>query len=209
MTNQPRRFMDGNYYHVFQRGNHKDVVFREVPDRVRFLSKLDEYCDRDQQSLIAYCLMDNHYHLALRQDGEQPISVTMRSLLQEYAQYYNRKYGTVGSLFQGRFQSRLVDHPLYNPWHLARLSRYIHRNPLPFADFAKYRWSSYRQYVGGGRGACDIRPVLELFGGKASYATFCAKAPPSERSKQSEPETQPRPYRVMAGRRLANHGLLG
>jgi REP element-mobilizing transposase RayT len=182
--------MDGNYYHIYGRGNHRDVVFREVPDRVRFLSKLEEYCDRDQQSIIAYCLMNNHYHLALRQDGERPLSATLRSLLQGYAQFYNRKYGTVGSLFQGRFQSKLVDHPLYNPWHLARLTRYIHRNPLSFGDFERYRWSSYREYVAearGGRespGLCDLQPVMELFGDKASYATFCTDGPPSERGRR-------------------------
>jgi putative transposase len=194
MSNQPRRFMDGSYYHIFQRGNHKDVVFREAPDRLRFLLKLEEFCDRDQQSIIAYCLMDNHYHLALRQDGERPLSQTLRSLLQGYSRFYNSKYGTVGSLFQGRFQSRLVDHPLYNPWHLARLSRYIH-----LADFTRYRWSSYGQYTGGSAGSCDPAPVLELFPDKASYAMFCAEVPSSEHEEQ-----QSKPYRVVAGRKLAN-----
>lgn len=198
MANRPRRFMDGNYYHIFQRGNHKDVVFREVPDRVRFLSKLEEFCDRDELTLVAFCLMDNHYHLVLRQDGEQPISRTMRSLLQGYAQYYNTRYGTVGSLFQGRFQSVLIDHPLYNPWHLARVTRYVHRNPLPFTDFTRYRWSSYRQYTIGVAGTCDTQPVLEIFGDGNSYAMFCENYVPSERKDIA------RNYRVVGGRRLDN-----
>ncbi len=198
MPNRRRRFIDGNYYHVFGRGNHKDVVFREAPDRVQFLNKLESYCDRDEQSIIAYCLMDNHYHLLLRQDGERPLSRTMRSLLQGYAQYYNRKYGTVGSLFQGRFGSVLVDHPQHNPRRLAGLTRYIHRNPLPFADFTKYQWSSYRQYATGTAGVCDTQTVLELFPIKGSYTTFCENYAPSERAEK------PKNYRVIAGRRLAN-----
>ena len=200
MTNARRRFIDGNYFHIFGRGNHKDVVFRENPDRVQFLSKLEEYCERDEQSVIAFCLMDNHYHLALRQDGVTALSRTLSSLLAGYAQYYNRKYGTVGSLFQGRFQSKLVDHPLHNPWRLARVTRYIHRNPLPFVDFTRYRWSSYREYVRGEAGICDTSPVLELLDPQ-SYAIYCQDDAPSER-------VQPKKnYRVIAGRRLKNVGL--
>lgn len=197
MTNRPRRFIDQQYYHIYGRGNHRDVVFREGPDRIRFLSKLEEFCERDGQSIIAYCLMDNHYHLALRQNGERPLSETMRSLLQGYALYYNRRYGTVGSLFQGRFQSKLVDNPLHNPWHLARLTRYIHRNPLLFADF-RYRWSSYRQYVGETRGACDTGPVMELFEDCDSYVTFCAQPSASER----QGEGRSKWLRVAAEQRL-------
>jgi hypothetical protein len=92
----------------------------------------------------------------------------------------------------------LLDHPLHNPWHLARVSRYIHRNPLPFADFTRYRWSSYRQYTGKSVGVCDTGLVMELFSKKGSYATYCEEYAPSERV---VPE---RKYRIIGGRRLAN-----
>jgi putative transposase len=134
MTNRPRAFIPGAYYHIFQRGNHKDVIFRETPDRIFFLSKLEEYCERDDQAIIAYCLMDNHYHLLLRQTGERPLAEALRSLLQGYVLRYNKRYGTVGSLFQGRYRSTAITDPRYDPWHLVDKTCYIHRNPEPFAD---------------------------------------------------------------------------
>jgi putative transposase len=97
----------------------------------------------------------------------------MRSLLLGYARRYNAKYGTSGALFQGRFRAKLVHDEAY----LTHLSRYIHLNPDPFADYRKYRWSSYRQYANGSAGISDPGPVMDLFdGSKTSYATYVAKA---------------------------------
>lgn len=200
MAYQRRRFIEG-FYHVYQRGNHKDIIFREKADRVRFLSKLEEYCDRDDQSVVAYCLMDNHYHLAIEQRGETSLSDTMRSLLVGYAKAYNHRYATVGSLFQGRFMAKQIDNPRYNPWHLVRVTRYIHRNPAPFVDYRNYRWSSYRQYVGAASGMCESGEVMELFRSKDDYATFVEEAPSYD---QNGIEAK---YRIVAGRRLKNSGI--
>ena len=193
MPNAPRTFQPGTFHHIFARGNHKDVIFREAPDRRHFLNKLDEFCDRDLISIIAYCLMDNHFHLILRQNGPVPISRAMRSLLAGYTRMYNPKYGTVGSLFQGRFGSREVR----DEYDLIRLSRYIHLNPAPFLDFRTYLWSSYRQYTDSVVGICDVGPVLDWFAGsKVSYAIFVEKSASSE-------QLSPQKQRRVAGRRVS------
>src|SRR5689334_6620847 len=132
MRNVHSTFIDYQYYFISQRGNNKHLVFRESLDRRQFLSKLEEYCERDSQAIIAYCLMDNHYHLALRQGQTRGISHTLNSLLKGYARFYNGRYGTTGPLFGERFHSELIVHPAHNPWHLARVTRYIHTNPAPF-----------------------------------------------------------------------------
>jgi putative transposase len=168
---------------------------------VRFLSKLEEYCERDNQSVIAYCLMDNHYHLALQQKGQTSLSHTMRSLLVGYVKAYNHRYATAGVLFQGRFMAKQIDNPLYNPWHLARVTRYIHRNPLPFADLRTYLWSSYRQFMGEAPGICEIEQVMELFLSKDDYAIFVAESPSYD---QGDAEAK---YRVVGGRRIKNSGI--
>jgi putative transposase len=168
-----RRFETGQYYHVFNRGNHKDVIFRDNDDRKYFLSKLDEFCERDDISIHVYCLMDNHYHLVLGQQGHVALPVIMRSFIAGYVHTYNRKYGTVGGLFQGRFKAKHV----YDEGYMAQVSRYIHLNPHPFDDYRKYRWSSCSQYTTVQPGICEVGPVLDCFGGsKTSYAIFMGKA---------------------------------
>jgi putative transposase len=129
---------------------------------------VDEYCERDRVSVLAYCLMDNHFHLLLKQDGMRSLSGAMRSILTSYAKHTNWKYGLVGHLFQGPFQSRWIS----TVEHLVYASRYIHRNPDKFADILTYRWSSYRQYTGTSSGLANPEPILEMFESKASYTTY-------------------------------------
>jgi REP element-mobilizing transposase RayT len=172
MATARRTFARGTYHHIYLRGNHKDIIFRDASDRRHFLSKLDEFCIRDRISVIVYCLMDNHLHLVLRQDGAWPIAGMMRKLLSGYSRMYNAKYGTQGALFQGRFGSRQLN----GPGDLAYVSRYIHLNPDPFLNYKTYRWSSYREYMGEITGICDLGPVLDYFrGSKTSYAIYVEK----------------------------------
>jgi REP element-mobilizing transposase RayT len=167
-------FGPGRHYHVFNRGNSRQVVFRDAADRQFFLAKLDEVCERFSLTLLAYCLMDNHYHLAMRQDSWASIPKAMQALGTSYSQMYNRKYGALGPLFQSRFCAVSVA----DEGQMANLTRYIHRNPEPFKDFRKYRWSSYRQFVGDSTGIATPGPVLDTFAGsKTYYAMFCEKAP--------------------------------
>jgi REP element-mobilizing transposase RayT len=148
------------------------MIFRDNPDRLIFLSKLDEYAERRQVSILTYCLMDNHFHLLLRQDGPLPINSMMQPLLTGYVRSHNMKHGLVGRLFQSPYKAKLVHDDTYLCW----VSRYIHLNPNPHSDYQTYRWSSFRQFVGEANGICDIGPVLDCFGGsKDSYAIYVKK----------------------------------
>ena len=171
---QRRDFRQGDIYHVYNRGNHREMIFRDIPDRRLFVSKIDERSAQYGVRVLAYCLMDNHFHLLLRQDTWRPITHMMSSLLTGYVRSYNSKYGLVGRLFQGTYQASRI----WNYEQLAWKSRYIHRNPAKFTDFKSYRWSSARQYLNGSPGMCDTGPVLGLFGGsKDSYARFLQEPP--------------------------------
>lgn len=81
-------------------------------------------------TLIAYCLMPNHFHLLLKQKGRDSIDKFMNSLATRYSMYFNRKYKRVGSLYQGVYKAVLVD----TDEQLLHLTRYIHRNPLILAS---------------------------------------------------------------------------
>lgn len=146
MARKPRIEYSGAFYHVITRGNRKETIFFDAEDREKFLDKLLEYKKRYNFILYAYTLMNNHIHLLIETE-ETPLSKIMQGLLQSHAQWHNRKYKTVGHLFQGRYKAILCDRDEY----LLVLVRYIHLNPVRAGivkDPADYRWSSHRVYLG-------------------------------------------------------------
>jgi REP element-mobilizing transposase RayT len=97
-------------------------------------------------SLIAYCLMPNHFHLLLEQTNEMSMTNFMTSLMIKYAIYYSRKYHHVGPLFQGRYKAINV----LNETYFRVVFNYIHENPRSLIDFQNnpetYPWSSINDY---------------------------------------------------------------
>lgn len=81
-------------------------------------------------SIGAYCLMPNHFHILIRQEKENGISLFMQKLSTAYVMYYNKKYKRTGSLFEGKFKSKYAGEDTY----LKYLFSYIHLNPLKIMD---------------------------------------------------------------------------
>lgn len=84
--------------------------------------------------ILAYCVMDNHYHLLLEEIREGGITKFMHKLGVGYAKYFNKKYDRVGSLFQDKFKNILVDDDLYLQYLL------VYINVLNPAQFIEPRW---------------------------------------------------------------------
>lgn len=137
----------GAVYHVMARGNERRAIFRDRVDRLNYLTRLGSYASRFSFSVYAYCLMTNHVHLAI-ETGRVPLSRIILALHGAYSQFFNRRHGRVGHLFQGRYKALLVD----REEHLLTLVRYIHLNPVK-AQMAvqaqEFEWSSDRAYRGG------------------------------------------------------------
>ncbi len=131
---------------MMNRGARHQAIFRDDRDRMAFLGILDDLHHDDGVDLHAYCLMGNHYHLVVQcRDGN--LSSAMHHLGSRYAQRFNRRHGTDGPLFRGRFRSK----PVTTDEYLISAVRYVHRNPLVLfagGDLSAYRWSSYPAYVG-------------------------------------------------------------
>lgn len=125
-------------------------------DKQKFLSILARHLDpasgqRDSNglayttypiTLVAYCLMDNHFHLLLFQESE-PTALTklLKSVSTAYTMYFNRRHRHQGTLFQGVFKASRIEDESY----LLHISRYIHMNPY---DYLTYQWSSLPYYLG-------------------------------------------------------------
>lgn len=133
-------------YHIIQRGNERKNIFSCDADKFRFLDILAKTREKYNFLLYCYCLMNNHIHLLVNDNGND-ISKLMKSINVSYVSYFNRVYERCGHLFQDRFRSEIVDNDPY----LLQVSRYIHNNPVKAGIVARpgeYRWSSYNAYVG-------------------------------------------------------------
>lgn len=137
--------------------------------------------------ILAFCLMDNHYHLLLRQIVDGGTVLFMKKLGAGYTCAFNIRYERVGSLFQGRYKAKHVDKEEY----LRHLVCYIHLNPLKFlkkfnkssgkidldrtwAALGQYRWSSHLDYLGEDNFGSVIEKkfILKLFGSVRGYKSF-------------------------------------
>ena len=151
----------GGIYHVIARGNERKPVFHDETDREIYLRRLVDCRFRYQFRILAYCLMQNHIHLAL-QRGPIALSRVMPAIQSFYAQKFNLRHKRVGHLFQGRYKAFLVQEERY----LFALLRYIHLNPVAAAIVERpesYRWSSDRFYRrGAGPAWLDIDAVLPM-----------------------------------------------
>jgi REP element-mobilizing transposase RayT len=169
MARHVRAEVEGGLYHIISRGNDRRVIFHDDADFNKFLSLLAVQKEKLGFYLYAYCLMSNHFHLALERQTE-PVGRIMLRLLTGYSQYYNRKYRKVGHVFQGRHKSILCQADRY----LGELVRYIHLNPVRAKMVRKaerYPWSSQRAYLGmEPEGIVDVDPILRLFGARKQKA---------------------------------------
>jgi putative transposase len=163
MARKPRIEFEGALYHVITRGNQRQKIFKAVDDYERYLTILGDYKARYGFVLYAYVLMGNHVHLLI-ETKEVSLSKILQGVNQRYTMYFNRRYATVGHLFQGRYKAMLCDKDSY----LLSLIKYIHMNPVR-TDRSKspgaYLWSSHRSYIGRARdrGIVDSEPVLKIF----------------------------------------------
>jgi REP element-mobilizing transposase RayT len=133
----------GGLYHVLNRGNYRAAIFRDGATKEAFLRCLTEACEKTGWVVHAWCLMSNHYHLAL--ETPQPNLVDgMQWFQATFATRFNRFRKEGGHLFQGRYKALAVERGLA----LGSLCHYLHLNPVraglcPVDQLADWRWSSH------------------------------------------------------------------
>jgi REP element-mobilizing transposase RayT len=198
-------FAPNNYYHIYNRGNGRMVIFKDDEDRKFFILRLRENLFPKPQEgsplggasiaaeaahtpylrkslppeafcLICYCLMPNHLHLLIKQNGIILISKLIAKVCTGYSMYFNKKYKTVGHVFQDCFKSVLIGDDSQLLW----TSAYIHNNPKTaglVSELKDYRWSSYLDYAGLRQGnLCNKNFILDMAGGQEAYKKFVEDA---------------------------------
>lgn len=140
MGRRPRVHFDGAIYHVFSRGVNCQSIFADDQDRRAFLDRLKQVAADASAEILAYCLMGNHFHFAIKV-GAVPLSVIMQRLETSYCLQFNYRHDRTGHLFQARYQSKICLTESY----LRTVIQYIVMNPVRAGLVTKpedWPWSS-------------------------------------------------------------------
>jgi putative transposase len=192
-----KKFAPDCFYHVYNRGVNKMDIFIDDQDKKFFLNRLkenlfpelkiniEEVSNKDLTkvhtpyvrktlpggafSLISYCVMPNHFHILIKQNGEISVSKLISKVCTSYSKYFNLKYGRVGAVFQDQFKAIYVDDDKYLLW----LSAYINFNPVVsgLVKFAEnWKWGSYLEFVDESVDSlCDKNLIKDQFKNIKSY----------------------------------------
>ncbi|HET7695848.1 MAG TPA: transposase [Vicinamibacterales bacterium] len=148
----------GLIYHVMSRGNNKMRIFLDDLDYARFVSILSDVRENYRLDLWLYCVMPTHYHAVFRTRCPN-LSGAVRQLNGTYAQWWNRRHGHVGHVYQARFKAQIVEACTY----LVRLCRYVLLNPVRahlVSHPGGWRWSSYPALCGTASTCVDVPSLL-------------------------------------------------
>ncbi|MDY6799780.1 MAG: transposase [Bacteroidota bacterium] len=174
-------FEPGNYYHVFNRGNNKENIFKEPENYNYFLKLMKKYLPQTCET-FAYCLLPNHFHILLKikdkdllpvdfQNGKKKIHQAFSNLFNAYSKSINKKYNRTGSLFQEHLHRINIDKEEY----LRELILYIHLNPEKHkidSDFTNYLYSSYKTYLSSKPSLLERKQIIQLFDNEENFI-FC------------------------------------
>jgi putative transposase len=139
-------FAPDQYYHLYNHAISGQMLFRDRIDYENAMGLMLKYSCKSDFSMVAYCLMPNHYHVLLYQKTDVPAYTFIYKWSYAYSRYYNARHGTTGTIFSNKLQSIGITEERY----LLRLCAYIHLNPIKaelVTELSDWEWSSYPEWI--------------------------------------------------------------
>lgn len=160
MARVKRTLCEGTIYHVTSRGNNQDFILSDPKHKAFLLKQIKDYNMKFDFELLAYVIMDNHYHLLIKAN-KAPISEIMFNINNFLGKYLVRELKRKGHILEKRYTCKTVETDTYLIW----LLRYIHRNPIRAHICDKpddYRWSSHYYYKRGFNSFVNTSYILNI-----------------------------------------------
>jgi len=168
--------LPGHYYHIYNRGNNRENIFREARNYDYFMRLYFRHIFPIADT-YAYCLLKNHFHflVRIREEKDLPklqtptdLSQPFSNFFNAYARTFNRAYQRTGALFQRPFGRILVT----TDSHFMRLVTYIHQNPQKHkfvTDFREWPYSSWHAHLSNQPTRLLRDSVLSWFNGQEKF----------------------------------------
>jgi putative transposase len=156
------------YYHIYNRGNNKHIIFFEDDNYSFFLNQFKKHVSPFCE-VYAYCLMPNHFHFFIRVNDKNNFDSGIKNFFISYSKAINKKYNRVGSLFQGRYKASEITSDSY----YTTIITYIHQNPVVAGlvnRMEDYKYSSYPAYLSDKQTILNKQEVLDWFGGSEAFS---------------------------------------
>ncbi|MBJ6367524.1 transposase [Snuella sedimenti] len=135
-----------HYYHIFNRGINSTIIFATEDNMTYFLKLVKKHLT-DKVDIIAYCLMNNHFHFIVKIiEDNNKATQAFSNLFNAYAKAFNKQQNRTGTLFERPYKRIRIDNESY----LKNLILYVHRNPENhnlIKNFQDYRFSSFNAYL--------------------------------------------------------------
>lgn len=162
-----RKYLATPFLHLMVQGVNKEYIFYKKEYIEKYLELFKENSKKNNFTIIAYCMMNNHAHFLVYVEDIKEFSGAMHRINFLYAQMYNKKEKRVGVLFRNRYKLE----PIYNIKYLVNCIKYIHNNPVKAKmvdKCADYEYSSYRDYMSN-TGVTQSGIMKEMFGERCDY----------------------------------------
>lgn len=146
MPRRERVLIEGGLYHVYNRCARGEGVLADPDEAIALVELLRGVKERDGLTVFAWCVMSNHFHVALRTSAV-PLSRSMHFVQCSFSRAFNRRWRRTGPLWQSRYQARLVEDQRY----FEQVMLYIHLNPVRAGvvdEPAEYAFSGHRELLG-------------------------------------------------------------
>ncbi|MEM7017584.1 MAG: hypothetical protein AAF512_09650 [Pseudomonadota bacterium] len=171
------QLIEGQYYHLYNRGNNGENLFLEPRNYEYFLKLYARYI-YPAADTFAYCLMKNHFHLLVRMkplcDSQPSYAEVFSTFFSTYTKTINKQYQRTGSLFEKPFKRILVE----SERHLLHLVCYLHRNPQKHGfvkDFRQWSHSSYQVIAHNHKTRLAKDEVVSWFGRFEAFESYHSK----------------------------------
>jgi len=147
MARLPRLTLPEHLHHVVQRGNNRQPIFIDREDFEQMLSLLTENAQKHAVAVHAYVLMSNHFHILATPSTVDGLPQMMQAVGRRYVQYFNRRHGRSGTLWEGRYRCTVLEAGRY----LLPCMVYLDLNPVRSGLVERasdYPWSSHAHWLG-------------------------------------------------------------